>query len=268
MVDVVSGLYVGQRRQTEPPRRAYHHSMPRLIRHPYALGGRLHSANGTSFELLRVSIDTEFGMSTTMSNFLKDRAWCVHCNERARDFEEHMACGNTTVRGKRKDQPARLFVKPEHSDALMEIDFKERTQRWSFQRKLRVRSALGSHTREEIMVLRQLQEDRCFYCFASLLGPGGGMNGPAEPVTCHKDHFSPLRREGTNFINNIVLACPSCNSSKGEQDGMPFLLEHMRKASQQDRMGLKRIHAARKKHRYHLEPTEEYLAAGLNFNRM
>lgn len=242
--------------------------MPPLIRHPYSLGVQLHTAKGTYFDLLRASLDTEFGISPATLTLLINHAACAHCRQRVDDLEEHMACGTATAETRKKPLPARLYLPARYGYSLQRIAFRERTQRWSFQRKVRVESASGSHTREEIMVLRQLQEDRCFYCFASLLGPGGGMNGPSEPVTCHKDHFSPLRREGTNFISNIVLACPSCNSSKGEQDGMAFLRECMRKASHEDRVGLRRLHKARKKHPFHLVPTAEYLAAGLDFSGM
>ena len=241
---------------------------PRLTRHPYSLDVQLFTRTGTYFELRRVSLDAEFGISFATLSFLTKRAECAHCHRRANNLEEHMACGTTMIRGKKRTPPARLFLPGNSIHVLQDIAFKERIQRWSVQRKLRVESAGGSHTREEIMVLRQLQEDRCFYCFASLLGPGRGMNGPAEPVTCHKDHFSPLRREGTNFISNIVLACPSCNSSKCEQDGMAYLRECMAKASREDRVGLRRIHKARKKHPFHLVPTAEYLAAGLDFSGM
>jgi hypothetical protein len=231
--------------------------MPRLTRHPYSLAARRHTGHGTYLDLLRVSLDAEFGISSATLALLTKRAECANCHQPAHNFEEHMACGTTTIRGKTKTLLARLFLPGKFVSALQRIDMREGPTRWSVQRQLRVQSAGGSHTREEIKILRRLQEDRCFYCFETLLGPGGGMNGPAEPVTCHKDHFTPLRSGGTNNINNIVLACPRCNSSKCEAPGVEFLLRHMEMARGETRAGLKRIHAARAKHPFRLVPVTD-----------
>jgi hypothetical protein len=231
---------------------------PRLTRHPYTRAEIL-LAGDVFFDVLREPLDSGFGMTAVLMDFLTTHAECAHCRQPATAFEAHMDCGFTIVRGKRKPLPARLRVPEPFASELFDLEMAENAKRWSFLRKLREQSAPGAHTRAEVMVLRQLQEDRCYYCFASLLGPGGHINGPDEPVTCHKDHFTPLRKGGSNNITNIVLACVSCNSSKGERDGMDFQRTRMRKAKAADRAGLKRIHAARKNHSYRLEPAPEYI---------
>ncbi len=50
-----------------------------------------------------------------------------------------------------------------------------------------------------------LREPKCEYC------------GSKEPPFT-KDHIIPLVRGGPDNSNNIVVACKSCNSSKGEHD--------------------------------------------------
>ncbi len=54
-------------------------------------------------------------------------------------------------------------------------------------------------------ILRDLQEDACFYCRGRL------------PETFHVDHFVPWRRYPVDLGHNFVLAHRSCNSSKGDR---------------------------------------------------
>lgn len=70
-------------------------------------------------------------------------------------------------------------------------------------RRARQLSAMGSHTREDITAQYQRQKGRCYYCNCKL------DNG------YHVDHVIPLSRGGTNDPSNLVIACPTCNQSKG-----------------------------------------------------
>lgn len=45
---------------------------------------------------------------------------------------------------------------------------------------------------------------RCAYC-----------NKPLFPDKYHVDHIRPLSRGGSNDLDNLCLACPKCNLSKG-----------------------------------------------------
>lgn len=51
----------------------------------------------------------------------------------------------------------------------------------------------------------RLYSFRCAYC-------GFG------PETLTRDHFVPLSKGGEDVPENVVPACPRCNSSKGDQD--------------------------------------------------
>lgn len=61
----------------------------------------------------------------------------------------------------------------------------------------------GTHTAEDIRTIYDSQKGRCWYCLKPLNG------------TYHVDHRIPLARGGSNAPENIVIACPTCNLSKG-----------------------------------------------------
>lgn len=58
----------------------------------------------------------------------------------------------------------------------------------------------GNFTAEEFRLLCEVYENKCAYCHSEL---------PLVP-----DHMTPLSRGGSNYIDNIVPACESCNSKK------------------------------------------------------
>lgn len=66
------------------------------------------------------------------------------------------------------------------------------------------KKASGYHTHSEWAKVVNYFGNSCAYC------------GETHNLT--RDHVVPLSRGGTNYIENIVCACPSCNSSKGNKD--------------------------------------------------
>lgn len=78
-------------------------------------------------------------------------------------------------------------------------------------RKARMKGALGRHTAADIRRIRAEQNDQCAYCEADLGGKG------------HVDHVIPLALGGTNWPENIVLACVSCNTRKHTSSVKVFL---------------------------------------------
>lgn len=69
------------------------------------------------------------------------------------------------------------------------------------------RSAHGSHTAEELKALYEEQCGLCAYCGIRLYSD------------YQADHVVPLSLNGSDYIENILLACPTCNQSKG---GKPY----------------------------------------------
>jgi hypothetical protein len=73
----------------------------------------------------------------------------------------------------------------------------------------RLIAAEGKHSASEIREILALQQGRCIYCNA----------GFTDDLRPSKDHLLPLIRRGSNWAMNIVLACRSCNSRRGD---IPF----------------------------------------------
>lgn len=67
-------------------------------------------------------------------------------------------------------------------------------------RRARELGAEGSFASEEWLALLLAYAHRCAYCGAEGL--------------LHADHRIPLSRGGTNYISNILPACPPCNQRK------------------------------------------------------
>lgn len=71
-------------------------------------------------------------------------------------------------------------------------------------RKARMRDAEGYHTGADLSSLFVLQDGKCAYCNGELRG-------------YHVDHIIPLSKGGSNWPDNICLACPTCNMSKSDK---------------------------------------------------
>jgi len=84
-------------------------------------------------------------------------------------------------------------------------------KKWHMESKRRARKAAngGSHTLEELIQKFADLGSRCFYC---------GVQGKLTI-----DHDVPLSRGGTDYIDNILPACRSCNSRKNKKTGAEFI---------------------------------------------
>lgn len=71
-------------------------------------------------------------------------------------------------------------------------------------RRARKHGAIGTHTEMDIIILRINQHGKCAYC--------------SQPLKkYHVDHVIPLSRGGSDDFDNLALACPHCNQSKGNK---------------------------------------------------
>jgi 5-methylcytosine-specific restriction endonuclease McrA len=71
----------------------------------------------------------------------------------------------------------------------------------------------GRVTAQQLRDLHAAQEGRCKYCVVVM-----DMSHPRnKPQSCTIDHVLPLTKDGIHDISNIVLACKSCNSRKGNK---------------------------------------------------
>lgn len=62
-------------------------------------------------------------------------------------------------------------------------------------------AAPGKYTAQDVQAQFQRQKGKCYWCHKKL-------------TTYHVDHIIPLSRGGSNWPDNIVMACPTCNCSK------------------------------------------------------
>jgi 5-methylcytosine-specific restriction endonuclease McrA len=83
------------------------------------------------------------------------------------------------------------------------LRLKPHFQVWNAQRRARVRLAEGSFSREDIELKYQEQSGCCKWCNVELNGK------------YNIDHVVPIAKGGTNYPDNLVLACEHCNKSKG-----------------------------------------------------
>lgn len=70
----------------------------------------------------------------------------------------------------------------------------------------------GVHTLKEIEGLLSYQGNLCAYC-----------NAPLDIY--HVDHVIPLVSGGINTVDNLVVACPRCNLSKGSKNYKTWIKE-------------------------------------------
>ena len=52
---------------------------------------------------------------------------------------------------------------------------------------------------------------KCSYC-----------DTPLKNSECHIDHVKPLANGGSNFIENLTISCPKCNTTKNNKDQSDF----------------------------------------------
>lgn len=74
-------------------------------------------------------------------------------------------------------------------------------------RQQRMARAPGSYTQADIDKIYRRQNGRCKYCDTLVY----------SRKDYHVDHVIPLARGGTNYPDNLAIACKKCNISKGDK---------------------------------------------------
>lgn len=78
-------------------------------------------------------------------------------------------------------------------------------------RRVLVRGAEGSHTVEEVWQMSEDQDHLCAYCETPLMGD------------FHVDHLVPLSKGGSDYAENLAIACALCNVRKSSLMPLQFL---------------------------------------------
>lgn len=143
---------------------------------------------------------------------------CQECNRksvlrRARENPEKRRPADARYREKHRDQERQRIMRwaEENPDKV-----REKSARWAkenrdkrraneHRRRAQKRQSQGDHTDADIKRQYKAQKGKCFWC------------GVKVGKTYHVDHIVPLSRGGSNSPENLVIACPACNLSKGDK---------------------------------------------------
>jgi len=156
-------------------------------------------------------------------------SWCKACHRKsANEYQKAHSAERAAYSKKRRIEHAEVFREREHAYYLAHADAKrEKAQRWRLanpdkvrennrqyretkpdkmrmykhRRRALKRNAEGTNTPFDEKVQLKRQKSRCYYCQCKL-------------TEYHVDHVIPLSRGGSDFPDNKVLACPSCNVQK------------------------------------------------------
>lgn len=140
-----------------------------------------------------------------------------HSEERAAYHAEHreeLAAYRRAWRIKHPDEFRAYYAGHVEEYAVLNRDWRaknpDKTAAYRHNRRARKLGNGGTHTAEDIRAQYARQHGRCAYC--------------NEKVgdTYHRDHVVPLILGGSNGKENIVIACPTCNLSKGAKHPMEF----------------------------------------------
>lgn len=132
---------------------------------------------------------------------------CLACNrERCRQYGQTEKAKQKCRERKQREyaQNPQKFIKRVR---VYQVDNPRPDKARMYTRNYRARrfNAPGSFTQEDVQLQYQSQKGLCWWC-------GKPLNRVYQA-----DHLIALTRGGTNWPNNIVCACPSCNRSKGKK---------------------------------------------------
>ncbi|NML28870.1 HNH endonuclease [Zoogloea dura] len=150
-----------------------------------------------------------YGVHSDFVKFFIENGRCLNCNAPIKkDFSR---CDCTLP------HYDLLFESPDfhlviESPGYGELIEKERLRVHRERRVRRIAISNKVVTKDQIDELFSVQEGRCYYCGILLIDAKGKRK-------FHKDHYRSLKNGGLHSIDNIVLACASCNIAKREDDG-------------------------------------------------
>lgn len=161
--------------------------------------------------------------------------WCKGCrakqvranyeanSERIKQYNrDRYAANRDTINAyDRARYPARREQSLRYSRARYHANKEEYTTYKRHLRALRF-GAEGTHTAADVRAQYERQQRKCYYC-----GVDVDMN-----IDYDVDHVIPLRRGGSNWPDNIVVTCASCNSSKRNRLVSEWLDDHLAKKRQ------------------------------------
>lgn len=151
---------------------------------------------------------------------------CIHGHDGLRYVKGGacVACAKYRAEKQRADDPEKIRLvnalwRANNSEALARSkavyakNNPEKIRSGNRNAKARRKNADGFHRAADIDRIRRIQDDCCFYC--------------REPLECggHTEHFVCIKKGGSNWPENLCLACSDCNLSKGTKDPVEWIIE-------------------------------------------
>lgn len=187
--------------------------------YPYRLKILLWSANYCELTIVKINEEILFfnnlypnGLTNDIVEFICEYGSCSFCGEKINKNLDRCKCNKPHA----NDAHLKISYSTNIDRSLMSsILKKEQMRRASYARKNRVKNNGGKFTRQETNELLKIQENLCYYC-------GKDFEIIDGKIIAHADHYISIHDGGKNEIQNIVMACVSCNSKKGRMNGNEF----------------------------------------------
>lgn len=138
---------------------------------------------------------------------LRMRSWRARNPERSRQHTRNSYRRNIYARRAAKARYYLEVVKPNHRT----IAGRAKVRHQSIRRRARLQCVPRTLTVAEWQRIKAAYNHRCAYCVL--------------PLPLEMDHVVPLTKGGAHSKENVVPACKSCNSSKGNRASRPLTIK-------------------------------------------
>lgn len=171
------------------------------------------------------------GLTEDAVDFITEHCKCAYCKAVIALPLGPCPCGKAEKRGYVLEA---IYPQETHRELFKRVLERESSRAKNRARRARVAANGGKADPKLFPEMLEAQEHRCYYCAASLIDEHG-------KAAFHVDHYEPLHRGGSNDLENIVLACASCNKRKGKLWPTTFKLKIARERGPEGTIVVRRI---------------------------
>ena len=163
---------------------------------------------------IRIAYDHGWGMLASLAEALGQYAQCICCGAPPRNDFGPCPCERDSSVKQSGNTPAFFNYRIDLSvwenvvERLWRNDVRRVKDR--LRREAMRESEEPSYSASDVAWLRQIQNNACYYC------------GTSIRTKAHVEHLHALARGGSNGFRNVMLACPSCNATKGTSSEAAF----------------------------------------------
>ncbi|WP_199047477.1 MULTISPECIES: HNH endonuclease signature motif containing protein [unclassified Dyella] len=165
------------------------------------------SAGMWQFQLYIVAPGDPEALSVSLLDDLLRLTSCRTCGRTASSLDGHAQClSQEGVHALQMPWSVHL--------AMSRRMWKENVRIRQKKRAIAERAASDPFTAAHVRPLLEAQGGLCYYC-------GDPLATPGISALVHRDHMTPLVKGGTHDVDNIVLACRTCNLDKNGFETAP-----------------------------------------------